>query len=52
MWLGNDGIAVHLTQYPKKKEYLVQKLAIFDLRFDKAISVTSRGRARITPRKI
>jgi hypothetical protein len=52
MWLGNDGIAVHLTQDHKGNEYLVQKLAILNLRFDKAVSATSRGATRIIPRKI
>ncbi len=52
MWLGHDGIAVYLTQHHKKKEYLIQKLAILNLRLDKAVSATSRGMTRIIPRKI
>jgi hypothetical protein len=52
MWLGHDGIVVHLTPHHKGNEYLVQKLAILNLRFDKAVSATSRGLTRIIPRKI
>jgi hypothetical protein len=52
MWLDHDGIAVYLTQHHKKKECLVQKLAILNLRLDEAVSATSRGMTRITPRKI
>jgi len=52
MWLGHDGIAVYLTQHHKKKEYLIQKLAILNLRLDKAVSATSRGMTRIIPKKI
>jgi hypothetical protein len=52
MWLGNDGIAAHLTQDHKRNEYLVQKLAILNLRVDKAAGAISRGTTRIIPRKI
>jgi hypothetical protein len=52
MCLGHDGIAVYLTQHHNKKQYLVQKLAILNLRLDKAASATSRGMTRIIPRKI
>jgi hypothetical protein len=40
MWLGHDGMAVHLTQHHKQKEYLVQKLTILNVRLDKTVSAT------------
>jgi hypothetical protein len=51
MWLGHDGIAVGLRSIISKKEYLVQKLAILNLRLDNAVGATSRGMTRIIPRK-
>jgi hypothetical protein len=51
MWLGHDGIAAHLRHYHKEKEYLVQKLAILNLRLDKAIGATSRRITRMISRK-
>src|ERR1700731_4805091 len=51
MWLGHDGIAVHLTHHHKQKEYLVQKLAILNLRLDKAVGPTSRRMTRMISRK-
>jgi hypothetical protein len=52
MWLGHDGIAVGLRSIISKKEYLVQKLAILNLRLDTAVGATSRGMTRIIPKNI